>query len=571
MVPRSVGSSRRRDLIAGAVAPAAALVAYLPVLVVPYAYMDDYFVLGWRRGLGGSFFTTAASFGRPLHAVALWGGFSLASDVASLRLVRLVALLGVMVLAALLFYALRQEGHSRWVAVGVCLTVVTLASFQVYVSWAAVGEAPYVAALGGLAYLLLRPTFGRRDRRSLVRRAAAAAVLLAALLTYQPVAMFFWVFAAIDAFGPGEPLARAARKLAESAVVAGVAIFFAYAAVRIGVHFWGGATAGRTNLVHDVVGKARWFWNEPIVNGFGMFGLLPTATLAVGMAIVAGVGILRLHADAGRGAFGFLGLAAALVPLSYLPNLAVSENFASYRSIGALAALLALYVWLGLSGLARAANCGSAARVVALAVAVSFAVVALVVVPLAHPQTLVSRHALTGAWELAAFAALCAVAAAAGLRRRRPAWIAAVAVGAFAVAAVVIAARNVTTLVVEPQSIELEQLRTKLGNSAEPAHAAHILFVKPNYTPSPAPLQRYDELGLPSTYFYWVPDPAARLTLKDLHRRSNASIEVVAWDVRVMRRPGEGLVDMRTLGRRHVGWSVWTLHSARTNVSVRRR
>jgi len=39
----------------------AALVAYLPTLVVPYAFMDDYMLLAWRRGIEvGNFFTTAA-------------------------------------------------------------------------------------------------------------------------------------------------------------------------------------------------------------------------------------------------------------------------------------------------------------------------------------------------------------------------------------------------------------------------------------------------------------------------------------------------------------------------------
>src|SRR5439155_12399563 len=126
--------------------------------------------------------------------------------------------------------------------------------------WAATFEAPYVAILGGLAWLRLRAAFGLRGRAALIRRAEAAALLLCALLTYQPAAMFFWVFAAIDVLRPSEQLARASRKLAESLAVAAVALFFSYAAVRVGVHFYGGATSGRTNLVHDFVGKARWFW-----------------------------------------------------------------------------------------------------------------------------------------------------------------------------------------------------------------------------------------------------------------------------------------------------------------------
>jgi hypothetical protein len=265
------------------IAPAAALLAYLPALVVPYAFMDDYYVLAWSEGLAGEFFKTATSFGRPLHALFLSGTFSLASDIDSLRLVRLVSLVGVMGLALLLYYALRQAGLGQWLSTGVCVSVVTLASFQVYVAWAAIGEAPYVAAVAGLASLRLRSALALQGRAALIRRAESAALLLIALLTYQPAAMFFWVFTAIEVLRPGQRLAYASRRLVENLGVAAVALFFSYAAVRVGVHFYGGAFAGRTNLVHDLVGKARWFWNEPLVNSFGMFGLLPTESVALAM------------------------------------------------------------------------------------------------------------------------------------------------------------------------------------------------------------------------------------------------------------------------------------------------
>jgi len=278
----------------------------------------------------------------------LWGTFSLAGDIDSLRLVRAVSLLGVIVLALVLYYALRRAGWNPWLAAGMCTSVVTLASIQVYVSWAATGEVPYVAALAGLAWLRLRTAFELPRRDALLRSAQAAALLLLALLTYQPAAMFFWVFAAIDVLRPGEQLRAATRKVGWGLGVAAVAMFFSYAAVRIGIHFWGGAFAGRTNLVDDVVAKARWFWDEPIVNGLGMYGLVPSESFALAIAAVAAVGIALLHR---RNALGFLGLALVFVPLAYTPNLVISENFATYRSIGALAALLSLYVWLGLWGI----------------------------------------------------------------------------------------------------------------------------------------------------------------------------------------------------------------------------
>jgi hypothetical protein len=413
---------------------------------------------------------------------------------------------------------------------GACVSIATLASFQVYISWAAIGEAPYVAMLGGLAFLRLRSGFDLRGRAAVVRGAQAAALLLCALLIYQPAAMFFWVFAAIDLLRPAQRLRLAWLKFGQSLVVAAVASFFAYAAVRIGVHFYGGAFSGRTNLMHDLVGKARWFWNEPIVNSLGMFGLLPTETVAIAVVILIAAGILLLHSDAGRHAFGFLGLAAALVPLSYLPNLAVAEEFASYRSIGALASLLTLYVWLALSGiwqsLRRASTIVARIAAVALAALLSFVFLALIILPLWRPEERVSIDTPAGWPELLVFVVVFAAITGLALLPQRPAAaFGAIALAAFVLGGALIATRNVTSLVIRPQSTELELLRAELeGRRA----AQRVVFVKPNGAQGAAPLARYDEFGLPSTYFPWVPGPAVVLVSRERQQTAPPAIEVLA-------------------------------------------
>jgi hypothetical protein len=570
-----VAPSRRsllRESRFALIAPLAALAAYLPAIVVPYAFMDDYYVLAWREGLEGEFFKTATSFGRPLHAVFLGGTFALASDIDSLRLVRLVSLIGVMALAVLLYEALRRAELDRWFATGVCITVVSLASFQVYVSWAAIGEAPFVAILAGLAALRLQSSFGLQGRAALIRWAQATVLLLAALLTYQPAAMFFWVFVVIDVLRPGRRLGEASRRLAAGLAVAAAALFVSYAALRVGVHFYGGAFAGRTNLVHDLVSKARWFWNEPIVNSFGLFGLLPAASVALAGVIVAVAGIASLHAERGREALGFVGLAALLVPLSYLPNLAIAEEFASYRSIGALASLLTVYLWLGLWGIRRALTSPSvrgAARtlaVLSVAALLSFLLAALVIVPFWRPAERVSLGTFAGWPELATLVAVLVVLAAAGLWRAKALGAATLAV--FALGGIVIAARNVTTLFVKTQSTELQLLRSQLERPAEPGR---VVFVKPSITDPAAPLVRYDEFGPPSTYFPWVPSPAVRLVLRERSPALRPEIEILAWDQAPAKRPpaDEAFVDMRRLRQRRVGWGLWTLRATTVTMSNR--
>jgi hypothetical protein len=576
------------------IAPIAAIAAYLPAVVVPYAFMDDYFDLASRQGLGDGFVGTATSYGRPFQGFFLAGAFSLASDLDSVRLVRLVSLLGVMLLATLLFYALHKGGFSRWLAAAVCISIVSLPSFQIYASWAATSEAPFAAILGGLAWLRLQTAFGLRRRGALLRGAEATGLLLIALLTYQPAAMFFWVFAAIEVLRPGERLVDATRKLIAGLGVAIVAIAFGFAAVKVGVHFYGGVTAGRTTLVHDLVGKVQWFWNEPLRNSLGMFDLAPTASLAIAIAIVAAVGILLLHADKGWRALGFLGLATGLVPLSYLPSLAVAEEFASYRSIGALSTLLMLYAWLGLWGIARAVIAFSArsrarqavVRVVTLASAalLSFLSLAVIVLPLWHvlhstAAPRVSVGTLAGWHELAVFVLLFVVFAGLGLWMTESSWerfrlrptarflavgTAGLAVTAFVLTGVLLAARNVTTLMVKPQSVELHMLRSALANPSAPA-PQRVVFIKPNRDQGAAPLVRYDEFGSPSTYFAWVPNPAVLLVLNEGRRqRALPAIEVLAWTTRASTgsEPGEIVVDMRKLQERRVGWSLWTLRAA---------
>jgi hypothetical protein len=164
-----------------------------------------------------------------------------------------------------------------------------------------------------------------------------------------------------------------------------------------------------------------------------------------------------------RSAFGFLGLAVVLVPLAYTPNLAISENFASYRSIGALAALLSLYVWLGLWGIGCALRGRvNAAVLVAIAAVLSFAALALLVRPLWKPATSVTLDTLTHLPDLAVFVllflfilALALWARGASASRLRVALTGGVL--AFAFVAALVAARNVTTLVVKPQSVELQR------------------------------------------------------------------------------------------------------------------
>jgi hypothetical protein len=502
-----------RWLAPGAIA-AGAIATYLSVLAVPYAFEDDYWNLGFFHGLGGvNVWKYSVQDGRPIHALLLLAAFSAVPDIDSLRLLRLVGLAGVVLLGLMLSYALRRAGTGRWLSAGVATSVICLPSFQVYVSWATLFEAPYAAMLGGTAALLVSSAFGRERRAALVRQGAAATVLLCALLIYQPCAMFFWVFAAIDLLRPRERLSRALKRCASYMGVAIVALMGGYFAVRVGVHFYGYLGNGRSTVVRDIGRKLGWFWNQPLLNALNLFKLVPRWWLAAAVATVAGGGILLLHARKRWEALGFLGIAAGLVPLAYLPNLVIAEEWASYRSLGALSALVAVYLWLGLWGIGR---------------------------------TAVQLWARSDSRSLALRAAGLAISL------------------AIVVTAVILGARNVTTLFAETQNAELKMVRSTLESPSSPPH--RVVFIKPSLEGA-APFHRYDEFGYPSSYAPWVPVPAVLLILRERHLPFPAAIDVLAWDqvgAQMPHKPGTLVVDMRKLREHQVNWTFFTLHGAKS-------
>jgi hypothetical protein len=513
--PEGADGDARRSApvwIAPSVIVVAAVAAYLPVVVVPYAFEDDYWILGATHGLGGAnVWKSTSADGRPILGLLLTGVFSLVSDIDSLRLVRLISVVGIGLLGVALYAALRKAGTGRWLATAIALSLVVLPSFQVYVSWAVLFAAPYAGVLAGLAWVCSSSTSGVDRRGFVVRVVLAAALLFIALLTYQPAAMLFWVFAAIDLLSPNARLSESAKKFVVGLVIAGAALVAAYAVVKVGAQHYGAPGGGRTALTHDLLGKLRWFWDQPLLNALNPFDLVPSWTIAGVTIGVATVGIVLLHARRRWAALGFLGIAVVLVPLSYLPNLVVVEDWASYRSIGALSALLMLYGWFGLWGIARVVTAG-------------------------HDKS----------------------------RSRLPARSVAGAVAAaLVITGLVLAARNVTTLFAKPESLEHQMLRSALA-SHDVARVRRVVFIKPNWSQGAAPLVRYDEFGLPSAFAPWVPDPAVKLVLREQGGTQNPAVEVLAWDqaARVPRGSRVTVVDMRKLRQHRVGWNFWSLRAA---------
>lgn len=445
---------------------------FLPVLIVPYAFSDDYSIL-WMAvsrepsaQFGKNILDANAIGGRPLAGLLVDGLFSAAGAIENLRFVRLIAVVGLIAFGLLLHWALTRSGVKSTVAALIALLVCTVPAFQVYTAWAVLFFASLAALLaGGASLLVVAATDGPRQVM-VDRLVGAVTFLFAALLIYQPPAMFFWVFFAVALIGAASDSGRASQLVKLHFGVGFVALALAYLELKLTVHFMGASTIGaaRSHLNTHVIARARWFVKEPLYQALNLFNLTPTHWFAFVVAIVATAGIVLWLVRAATRPLLFFAVGVTLVPLAYLPNLVVTDTWPPFRTQGALSGLLALYVCLG-------------------AIGIWLAVRDLL-------RTRVSARALTGAQTVAVGA-----------------------LAAFVATGVFLAAKNTLSLIVEPQMTELRMLRSQVA--ALPTSPPRVAFVETSWYGGMTNEVGYDEFGLPSSARPWVLEPALDLLLRE--------------------------------------------------------
>jgi hypothetical protein len=452
--------------------PLAVFGVFLPVLIIPYAFADDYSGL-WMAvsgqpnpQFGKTIFDSAAGGGRPLSGIAGQLIIPLAGGIDGLRYLRLLSVVGIVLLALLIHWALVRARISSWAAAVAAILICTLPSFQVYAAWAGLFVAPYAALLASGASLFAVWSLDGPDDLRVDRWIGGTALLLAALMIYQPPAMFFWVFLAVALVGARDDARRAVRLLAAHAVVAAAAFSIGYVATKLMAHFLASTSpaGSRTTLTHHPLDKLRIFIEQPLWRALNMFDLTPSWVVAAPVAVVAFGGMALWLFTRGTRPLLYLACAVAILPLSYLPNLVISDTWPPFRTQVAVGSSMALFAATGAAGIWVVARDGLRPR-------------------LRRTQLrLVGYGAAAGA---AAFAAVAAFAA----------------------------ATNVTTLIAEPQMTELRLLREQV--SKIPTGTPRIAFVETAWNGGPAKRLVYDEFGLPSSARPWALEPAVDLILRE--------------------------------------------------------
>ena len=320
------------------------MACYVSALVVDYGFNDDYSALSNPNGN----FRQMIANGRPLQALGL--AIPLRTmDISGLSYVRLLAIVGMALSAWSLFRAFARAGCDRFTSYALATITCCTLPFQVYAAWATCFLYPFAVFLSGLA-------FNQCERDNGFRSATGAAALLtAALAIFQPAAMCFFLFSAIALLTqPKAPLLQGFRR---HAVVAGFSMAAGFCLAKVGAWLQPWRSA-RQRLVDDLQGKVEWFVSEPLPRAinFAWYPADGLISVVLGAFIVGG---LLLHFRERR-ALRLL-VAAAYIPLAYLPNLVVAENWAEYRTLPALSGVVVLYGYLACCGYARMLRMPSAA------------------------------------------------------------------------------------------------------------------------------------------------------------------------------------------------------------------
>ncbi len=449
---------------------------FLPAVIASYGFADDYSIL-WMAvsgdpspQFGKDIFAANATGGRPLAGILQSVFFAAAGTIDHLRFVRGAGVLAIVALAMLFHWALVRSAIRPFIAALITLFVCSMPAFQVYASWTVMFVSPYAMLLAAGSSLLAVSTLDAPRQVVPDRLVGTVVMLIAALMIYQPAAMFFWVFFAVALVGAARNSARIVRVARIHFVVAGVAFGITFVATRLMTRMLGAeATAGhRTILTHDVLGKGRWFLEQPLNQALNLFELNPTSNwLALSVSIIAIVGIGVWLLRWSPRPILVAAIAISLVPLAYLPNLVVADTWPPFRTQVALTSLVALYAWLGALGL------WTAVRDVL--------------------QDRVSQRVLTATERSVIGLSVFVV-----------------------VLSLTLAAIHVETLIVEPQTTELALLRSQVKEV--PTGARRIGFVLADWRGGLTETVAYDEFGLPSSARPWASEPSVDLILREQGR-----------------------------------------------------
>lgn len=442
-------------------------VAFYPLLVARFAVGDDYVYIWQISHLGQStdVFGKVVGEGRLIYAffvIRLYGLFNSLDDLQSARVVlfcmSVIAAIAVYARIGLLLFDDIHSGVLRQVgAISLTLVVMVMPGFQVLNSLVEALPFPLAILLALFAYDLTQngDRVGGRGV-SILKAMGAILALVCALNIYQPLAMVFWIPVAIELCDTRKSFSKRLVSFIRSLFIGIMALGLAYLLLQV----TRGSFSGRAALVFDIPIKLRWFLGELLPNALAMTLLQPDRRIEVAILFFILLGLM-LHS---RGRLGdvFLTLAAFsfCVLLCAIPNLASSENSATYRSQVALEMAFGVFASLALRGWGRLANLGFPAKWGEIVSVTILAVLSMICVGMSHHQT--------------------------------------------------------ENLIAAPQAHELNYLRARIQAQIHDIVSTQKLsIISARRSDGIAQRHMYDEFGIPSSFQTWYADAMAKVILTE--------------------------------------------------------
>ncbi len=332
-------------------------ITYGPTMTANYAFADDYYCL-WNRLYQQNWLYEIITEGilqaRPLNGTLvalLMAGCKSLTDYIGFHA---FTILESTVLA---YLTCRFLSHWGWTKVQSCFIALSLCSlppFQIVHSWAVVTFfvlSSIFALLAVIFTIQSAPLNSEQtiSSRSMQNMILAFVFLLLAIIIYQPWAMFYWVGIAIcftnRSLSEKQRYSHLARFTAIFLIVALVDLLILKIATACLRNI--PVSPERTHLTTHIMQKISWFFTGPLVDALNFNHLMVKNEIALfsGLFILLG---LWLHFDSknkGQSLLNFF-VALTLIPLSYLPNLAISENYYTYRTELGLSTLILFYAYL---------------------------------------------------------------------------------------------------------------------------------------------------------------------------------------------------------------------------------
>jgi hypothetical protein len=349
VIDRPTGN-HHQAIVASMIIAVVIFAAYSVVLSSTFGIMDDYCLL--LNAIIGSndTLTMLIGCGRPLNGVLLDLGFRLTGSIENLVFLRTITLVGIWLLGCSFYFFSRKHGVGFISSLAIACGVVLLPSFQVYASWAQHFTTPFAGVIALLSAYIMTPVGPIRQRSRIWAILLSALLLLTSILIYQPIAMLFCTGILLSLIAkPDIHNDWKASRIIDTGIAFASAMVLGLLVFKIAQYFHPNG-ASRYGLVQNVQEKVSWFFYEPLANAFSLFSVPPHASLrfvVIATILFGALFFIKRHGFNTAvliiiyGVFCLLG--------SYTPNLATAENWASYRSIGALSASVVVLLVLMVS------------------------------------------------------------------------------------------------------------------------------------------------------------------------------------------------------------------------------